>query len=52
MVAQPRECPPPVEERSEEIKGLALAIREGLLLIVRYIEWRYGREQAPRRKSS
>ena len=44
MSAPPARC-------DDEIKGLALAIREGLLLIVRYIEWRYGKEQAPRRKT-
>jgi hypothetical protein len=44
-----RDAPPgATETRGEEIRGLALAIREGLLVIVRWIEWRYGKERAPR----
>jgi hypothetical protein len=47
MVAQ-REPQPLPEAKADELRGLALAIREGLLVIVRYIEWRYGKERAPR----
>jgi len=48
MTATPRECPPQAPPQSDELRGLALAIREGLLVIVRYIEWRYGKERPPR----
>jgi len=41
---------PPTEGKSGELRDFMLVVREGLLLIVRYIERTYGKEQSPRRR--
>lgn len=43
----PRACPPPPPEESE-LRDFMLVVRDALMVIVRYIERKYGVRQGPR----
>lgn len=47
MARQSPPAPTPDREESGELRDFMLVVREGLLLIVRYIERRYGKAQSP-----
>lgn len=50
MTPAPRACPPD-ETQEDELRAFLLVVREALLMIVRFIEKRYGKEQSPRTRA-